>query len=281
MSHVFISYSRENSKYAHDLASKLRELDFHVWIDDRIKSGDNWWEAIYRAIVECSAFIIIMTPESEKSKWVQREVTLAASLNKLAFPILLDGDPELSKSPLWSIYINTQHTSAKNGELPRPSFYEQLRAVVSVNTQKIRFDGYYECITHKSEGFNTFHLRWAIVFMPDHTLTEFSLTTVGMDIRTQHVLDDKHPDKGEYRVSGDIITIRITDPSIRYYQDATYHGYIEGDSLKLEIDVPRARVSGYEVPWHLKERRLYVFKPFPENRDVTDEFYIDIDPSAQ
>jgi hypothetical protein len=272
MSHVFISYSRKDHDYAHQLASRLRSQDFHVWIDDRINSSEDWWQKIHQAIVECSAFIVIMTPESEGSKWVQREVTLAESLNKVAFPILLNGDPDISKSPYWSIYIRTQYTVVKNGEFPKPSFYEVLRSVVSANVQKIRFDGYYECVTHKHEGLNTFHITYAIIFMPDSTLKDFRIIEVGINVRAKHVLDNQYPDRGTYRVTGDIINIHITDTLANYRKNAQYHGYIEGDSLKLEIDEPGLHSPDYEVPWHMKERRLYIFKPFPETLEEDSGF---------
>ncbi len=90
--HVFISYSKHQRDYARLLANHLIKSGFSVWIDDRIEYGEDWWPAIIKAVRSSYALIIIMTPDSYKSRWVQREVQLADSLNKTIFPLLLDGE---------------------------------------------------------------------------------------------------------------------------------------------------------------------------------------------
>lgn len=131
MAHIFISYSTKNSKYAYKLADHLRNAGFDVWIDNaRLRSSDDWWESIVRALRECSAFIVVMTPESRKSKWVQREVTLADNWHKPMFPILLAGDN-------WEIFVRTQYEDVQSevisgippqydGNLPDSEFISTL-----------------------------------------------------------------------------------------------------------------------------------------------------------
>lgn len=126
MSHVFISYSRRDQFYARSLAQKLTAEGFNVWIDDRIDHGEDWWLTIVRALKSCDAFIVIMSPEADASRWVQREVTIADSLQKPAFPLLLAGD--LLQSQNWTIYIRTQYTDVRDGQLPEADFYERLAA---------------------------------------------------------------------------------------------------------------------------------------------------------
>jgi len=132
MSHVFISYSTLNSKFAQQLADKLRKEGFNVWIDNsQLRSSDNWWKSIVLAIRESSAFIVIMTPDAKESKWVQREVTLADVWNKPIFPILLGGDN-------WEIFVLTQYEDVHKpggmqpdykGKLPPENFYEKLAEI--------------------------------------------------------------------------------------------------------------------------------------------------------
>lgn len=108
MAHIFISYSTQNSKYAYKLADYLRNAGFDVWVDNaRLRSSDDWWESIVHALRECSAFIVVMTPESRKSKWVQREVTLADNWHKPMFPVLLAGDN-------WEIFVRTQYEDVRS-----------------------------------------------------------------------------------------------------------------------------------------------------------------------
>jgi len=280
MSQVFISYSRRDINYAQRLASKLRELDFHVWMDDRIKTSTDWWQQIHKALTECTAYIVIMSPGSEESDWVQREITIAESLKKWAFPILLEGDTNIAMSPIWSIFVRTQYTIVENHELPKPSFFESLRLAVKENTSKVRFDGYYRCESRSQQGFNTFHHTYGIIFKTDQTLIEYSEIVTGMQIDYTHILDTKNPDEGTYSISGDIITIYITKPNLAYKQNLRYHGYIEGDSLKLEIDEPWRERGDYKVPWHLKTRRLYNFMPFPTEEERNRTGFIDVNPDT-
>ncbi|HEX2908157.1 MAG TPA: toll/interleukin-1 receptor domain-containing protein, partial [Phototrophicaceae bacterium] len=117
MAHIFISYSKKNRAYARQLADKLLELGFDVWIDDRIDYGDDWWQTIFHAIREAKAFVVIMTDEANASKWVQREVTLADQHNIPAFPVWLNGD--FHNSANWSIYVRTQYADVRGGHLLR------------------------------------------------------------------------------------------------------------------------------------------------------------------
>src|SRR5262245_6275199 len=89
--HIFISYGREQQKYARKLANYLIENGFNVWIDDRINYGADWWDAIVKAIEDCAAFIILMTPDSQESRWVKRECQLAEKFGKITLPLLLEG----------------------------------------------------------------------------------------------------------------------------------------------------------------------------------------------
>jgi|GEM_PF-1223040 len=124
MSHIFISYSTRNATYANKLADKLRNEGFDVWIDNtKLRSSEDWWRSIVLAIWDCAAFIVILSPESDKSKWVQREITLADQRNKPTFPMLLDGD---INTPNWAIFVRTQFIDVRGGKLPEDSFYQKL-----------------------------------------------------------------------------------------------------------------------------------------------------------
>lgn len=120
-SHVFISYARQDGEYAHRLADRMREAGLDVWIDARIEGGDRWWRTIVEAINACSAFVVIMSPESADSRWVEREVLLADQRNKPAYPLLLRGDA-------FPLYVNTQYMDVTGDRLPPDSFYTRLVA---------------------------------------------------------------------------------------------------------------------------------------------------------
>jgi hypothetical protein len=119
VSHVFISYSRQDRSYARSLADRLLELGFDVWIDDRIDYGESWWDAIVSAIDRCTAFVVVMTSQSKDSSWVEREVLLALNQEKPIFPLLLKGRN-------WPIFVATQYIDMTDGKLPRLAFFDQL-----------------------------------------------------------------------------------------------------------------------------------------------------------
>jgi hypothetical protein len=127
MSHVFISYSKQNKDYARKLADHLLSQGFDVWIDDRIDYGDDWWRTIVRNIRSAKAFIVIMTHESDSSEWVQCEVTLADKHKIPAFPLWLDGD--FHESENWAIYVRTQYVDVRKDKLPPEDFYQRIERV--------------------------------------------------------------------------------------------------------------------------------------------------------
>jgi hypothetical protein len=124
MSHIFISYSTKNGDYARKLAEKLREEGFDVWIDKRrLHSSEDWWRSIVLALRGASVCVVILSPESDASRWVQREITLAEKYEKPMFPLLLEGDLD---SPNWELFVRTQVENVIGGELPPAEFYDYL-----------------------------------------------------------------------------------------------------------------------------------------------------------
>ncbi len=91
MSHIFISYSRKNIRFAKNSVKALQK-DFEVWFDkNNIRAGMKWSEEIENAIETCFAFVLIMSPDSKESDWVEKELLHAQDNNRTIIPILLDG----------------------------------------------------------------------------------------------------------------------------------------------------------------------------------------------
>ena len=69
---VFISYSSSDADKAIQVKSVLEENGFTCWMDtERIKSGSDYTDDIPTAIYGCRALVIIMSENSQKSKWVK------------------------------------------------------------------------------------------------------------------------------------------------------------------------------------------------------------------
>jgi serine/threonine protein kinase len=118
--HSFISYSRNDMKYAQRLKEDLSNNGFQVWIDDdQIEHGDMWFNEII-SIQGCASMVVIMTPEAEASECVGKEILLAKRYGKTIFPILLKG-MELP------ILIDTQFEDVRERQnMPGSNFYRRL-----------------------------------------------------------------------------------------------------------------------------------------------------------
>ncbi len=105
MSHVFISYVRDNSALVLKLRDVLQAHRVEVWLDrDRIKPGEWWEEAIRKAISEGLFFIACFSREYQRRSeaYMNEELTLAIDVlrrrpfNQIWFiPVVLDEECEV------------------------------------------------------------------------------------------------------------------------------------------------------------------------------------------
>lgn len=89
MGEIFISYSRLDQKFVNELTRGLQEKGLQVWVDRQdIEPGELWRAAITRAIAECDALLVILSPHSVTSKEVVKELSIAESRNRHIIPIV-------------------------------------------------------------------------------------------------------------------------------------------------------------------------------------------------
>ncbi len=122
--HVFVSYSRTDQAYVDRLVAFLRECGLDVWVDQEIQHGSHWLSVVSERIDTCGAFVIIMTPEAERSEWVLREINRAEQGSKRILPMLLTGNPIMRLN-------NVQFESVLDGGMPRPVFVDMLRRLTN------------------------------------------------------------------------------------------------------------------------------------------------------
>jgi formylglycine-generating enzyme required for sulfatase activity len=125
VSHIFISYSHKDTDYAHALAENLQSLGFDVWIDERLDYGSQWPQELQKRLDTCSAFILIMSPRSYTSEWVQSELQRAKRKSKPVFPLLLEGDEP------WLAVESTQYFDVRGDVLPDSKFYSAVKNVIT------------------------------------------------------------------------------------------------------------------------------------------------------
>ncbi len=124
MSHLFISYSKQNIDFARYLRALLEAEGCPVWMDEvRLQPSARWWKEIEESVQACAAFVVIMSPEAAESDWVEREILLAEKLKRPLFPVLLAGEA-------WSRLANIQFEDMREGLRAKPSvrFLDGLKA---------------------------------------------------------------------------------------------------------------------------------------------------------
>lgn len=72
---IFISYSREDSEFADQLAMNLVMHKHNVWMDRwELKIGDSLIDKIQKALTTSSAILVLLSKNSVKSEWCRKEL---------------------------------------------------------------------------------------------------------------------------------------------------------------------------------------------------------------
>ena len=123
MSKVFISYSRNDLAFIERLAADLEEHGCDVWYDiSDLKVGDRWNRVIQGAIQNSQYVILVLSPNSVESKWVEKEYFYSDKLGKKIIPILY------RSCELGLAYIDLHYTDVQ-GENYKKNFDRILQAL--------------------------------------------------------------------------------------------------------------------------------------------------------
>lgn len=96
--YFFMSYSREDTAKQRRIVRELRERGIEVWVDiENLTPGTPTWEReIEKAIRGATGIIVLLSPESNNSEWVRRELSFGEQHRKRIFPVLIEGDDDTS-----------------------------------------------------------------------------------------------------------------------------------------------------------------------------------------
>ncbi|MCA9884620.1 MAG: toll/interleukin-1 receptor domain-containing protein [Anaerolineae bacterium] len=93
MSHVFISYSHKDTEMMKIIRERLEDDGLIVWTDENLNWGTpSWVKSVEGAIRNASAMVVLLSPDSNASTWVDREISMAELLKIPIFPILIRGE---------------------------------------------------------------------------------------------------------------------------------------------------------------------------------------------
>ncbi len=91
---IFLSHAKENAPLAGELDNSLRDNDIEVFLAEHaIGAGEEWNDRLRAELVACSELLLLASPASVKSSWVQVEVGAMWALNKPVTPVLVGVTP--------------------------------------------------------------------------------------------------------------------------------------------------------------------------------------------
>ena len=135
MTQVFIFYSRKDLDFVERLAKDLKDSGLDVWYDlSGLEIGMHWGMEIQDAILKSKYLIVVLSPNSIVSEWVEREFIYASNHNIKVIPLI----HEPCDLPLWSV---TTHYVDMVGENYGNHFGELLKVLgVETGEEAKKFD---------------------------------------------------------------------------------------------------------------------------------------------
>jgi Tol biopolymer transport system component len=94
--HFFISYSREDADLQRIIIAELRGRGINVWVDveNLIPGSPAWEREVERSLRGAAGLIVLLSPDSNNSEWVRREISFAEQHEKRIFPVLIRGEED-------------------------------------------------------------------------------------------------------------------------------------------------------------------------------------------
>jgi formylglycine-generating enzyme required for sulfatase activity len=129
MAQVFISYSRKDLSFVSQLAMDLKNAGFDVWYDvSGLRGGSQWRSEIEKALKRSQFVLVVLSPDSIDSEWVDREFLFASNLRRRIIPLMY----RFCELPL--SYVNLNYIDVQ-GENYRQNF-EKLLEALDVEAEK-------------------------------------------------------------------------------------------------------------------------------------------------
>ena len=111
---IFISYSRKNGEFVDHIIRDLNNAGFDLWRDSEnlIPGTPSWERAIREAIKHAEAVVLVASPDSLNSDYVQGELALAQNYHRPIYPVWADGEQWIESAPL--NMVNYQYVDMRN-----------------------------------------------------------------------------------------------------------------------------------------------------------------------
>jgi hypothetical protein len=128
MADIFISYKRDEKRYAQALASRLARDGYDVWWDINLNAGDSYPQKIETVLATAKVTIVLWSKSALDSTWVKNEARHADKLGTYLPVLLQDVDPPFD--------LSDKHALDLKGWLGNPDSLE-LEQLVDAVRRKI------------------------------------------------------------------------------------------------------------------------------------------------
>lgn len=89
--YVYICYSEADKATAHHIRKKLEQKGISCWITPQnIPTNFQYFKEVPYAISNCKVFLVLLSENSQKSQFVQKELDLAVLEEKIIMPVLIE-----------------------------------------------------------------------------------------------------------------------------------------------------------------------------------------------
>ena len=87
--YVFVSYSHADRDRVEPIIAALKERMCRIWYDEGLTPGESWNDSIAEHLRDSAEFLLFISPDSVKSKYVLSEINYALSKDKHVIPVIL------------------------------------------------------------------------------------------------------------------------------------------------------------------------------------------------
>lgn len=133
MARVFLSYARDDTELAKQLAGLIGGAGHQVWWDREIHGGSQFSNEIDKALQDAEAVLVLWTEVSIKSAWVQDEAAEGRDSGRLV-PAVLDG----VRPPLGFRQYQSIELGSWNGDGEPQQFEALLKAIDKTGDGKVQ-----------------------------------------------------------------------------------------------------------------------------------------------
>jgi len=131
--YIFVSYSHQDKAIVYPELMRLHEAGYRIWYDEGIVPGEDWTENIETALLGCSLFIVFLSSNAVKSKFVKREMHLAVDRDKTCLTVYL----EETQLPVgWNLHLSPIQAIFQY-DIPDELFWTKMQEALPASTRAV------------------------------------------------------------------------------------------------------------------------------------------------